>query len=383
MHEGGQDDQRQVVWVQLLADSGPPFELARWLEGTLPRRLKQELGNEVDWRVRARLEPLPLNERGEIPMGELAERHRTYDREAVVLLTDLPRRAGTQPIASDFSTTDNVGLVSVPALGLVRLRRRCLNLVAHVLGHLVDDALGQNPQGGRRSATRPRAGRFGGLLAPFTHIPSDHEKIDMHLGLVGARGRLRLLAGMVRGNRPWRLVPNLASATAAAAGTSAYGLVTTSFWQMAHSLSPTRLAVITVCALTAMTAWLLTYNHLWDRPDEPGDREKAVLYNLATALTVLLGVATMYVLLFAVTLIAAAVLIDSHYFAKQLGQSITIADYANLVWLTSSVGIVAGALGSSLESEESVRRATYSGRERERQTRAREGSNPEQRSASP
>jgi hypothetical protein len=36
------------------------------------------------------------------------------------------------------------------------------------------------------------------------------------------------------------------------------------------------------------------------------------------------------------------------------------------VWLTSSVGIVAGALGSSLESEEAVRRATYSARERDR-----------------
>ena len=147
---------------------------------------------------------------------------------------------------------------------------------------------------------------------------------------------------------------------------------------MEQALSPARLAVITVCALAAMTVWLFTYNHLWDRPDEPGDREKAVLYNLATALTVFLGVAIMYVLLFAVTLIAAAALIDSEYFGKQLGQPVSITDYARLVWLTSSVRIVAGALGSSLESEEWVRRAAYSGRERERQTRAREGSDPEQ-----
>jgi hypothetical protein len=47
-------------------------------------------------------------------------------------------------------------------------------------------------------------------------------------------------------------------------------------------------------------------------------------------------------------------------------------DYAKLVWLAFSVGIVAGALGSSLESEEAIRKATYSKREQERQARNRD-----------
>jgi hypothetical protein len=48
-----------------------------------------------------------------------------------------------------------------------------------------------------------------------------------------------------------------------------------------------------------------------------------------------------------------------------------VGSYLNLVWLGSSVGIVAGALGSSLEDEETVRKATYRRRERERQARNR------------
>jgi hypothetical protein len=39
--------------------------------------------------------------------------------------------------------------------------------------------------------------------------------------------------------------------------------------------------------------------------------------------------------------------------------------------LAASIGIVAGALGSSLEGEDEVRRATYSQREQQRQARDR------------
>ena len=62
----------------------------------------------------------------------------------------------------------------------------------------------------------------------------------------------------------------------------------------------------------------------------------------------------------------ALTLIDPDYFATILHRPASFPDYLKLVWLGSSVGIVAGALGSSLESEEAVRDATYGRRERER-----------------
>ncbi|HTK67201.1 MAG TPA: hypothetical protein VL595_32805 [Pseudonocardia sp.] len=361
---------RQIV-VHLLADEGLPSTLAEWLVDTLPSSLRARLHDGVQWQVEATTSVLRLNDDREIPAMEIADAHRDGRRgELVVLLTDLPRRAGTQPIASDFSTEGNVALVSVPALGAIRLRHRARRLVIHLIGHLVEEDLGLDPEPRRHSPHGRLTGKLGDLLAPTTHIRSRHEHVDMHLGLVGLRGRLRLLAGMVRDNRPWRLVPNLASATAAAAGTAAYGLLTSNFWNMADSLAPTRLALISLAAVTAMTVWLVTYNHLWDRPSTLGEREKAVLYNLSTLLTVLIGVVIMYLLLYGVTLVVAGALIDSGYFSRQLHHPVAVGDYARLVWLTSSVGIVAGALGSSLESEEAVRRATYSARERDRRALA-------------
>jgi hypothetical protein len=358
---------RREIVVHLLADKGLPSALAEWLVDTLPSTLRAGVHDGVQWQVDHTTAVLRLNDDREIPAVEIAEAHREGRREElVVLLTDLPRRAGTQPIASDFSTAGKVALVSVPALGAVRLRHRARKLVAHLVGHLLEEDLGLDPEPRRRGPPGRFTGKLSHLLAPTTHIRSHHQHIDMHLGLVGLRGRLRLLAGMVRGNRPWRLVPNLASATAAAAGTAAYGLVTSNFWSMADSLAAARLALISLAAVTAMTVWLVAYNHLWDRPSTVGKPEEAVLYNLSTLLTVLIGVVIMYSLLYGMTLLVAGALIDSAYFARQLHHPVAVGDYARLVWLTSSVGIVAGALGSSLESEEAVRRATYSARERDR-----------------
>ena len=195
---------------------------------------------------------------------------------------------------------------------------------------------------------------------------------------MGVRGRLRLLAGMVRDNRPWRLVPHLSSATAAAAATAAYGVVTSSFWTMADALPPWRLALITLLAVAAMTTWLLVYNHLWERPRDRRERGKVVLYNVSTLVTLLFGVACMYAILYVLTLFAAGIVIDGGYLATRVGHPAGWREYATVAWLAASIGIVAGALGSSLENEDAVRRATYSHREQQRQARDRAAERGEQ-----
>jgi hypothetical protein len=174
---------------------------------------------------------------------------------------------------------------------------------------------------------------------------------------------------MVRDNRPWRLVPHLSTATAAAAATAAYGLVNTSFWNLADSLPAWRLTIVNAVAIMSMATWILVYKHLWDRPKDPVDREAVALNNVSTLVTLTLGVVFMYAILYGLTLLAAAAIVDSGYLQSQLGHPAGVAAYATITWLASSVGIVAGAIGSSLETEDAVEEATYSYRERQRRRR--------------
>ncbi|RJQ66989.1 hypothetical protein D5S17_35000 [Pseudonocardiaceae bacterium YIM PH 21723] len=359
-------DAPREVTVGVLADEGLPHQVIRSIAEELPDTFASLVSGRTRWRVEHDAVQLPLDEDGDIPMRTLSEQHRRHRGwDLLVLVTDLPQRAGTRPVVAGVDVEEGVALISLPALGAVLVRRRVRALLVRVVRSLLSRS-GIDGEHDVGPAERLRE-----ALVPTKLLTDQRRSSTTRVALVGLRGRLRLLAGMVRDNRPWRLVPHLAGATAAAAGTAAYGIITSSFWKLADALPSLRLAAIMVVTVLIMTVWLTVYNHLWDRPSGSTERRTALLYNVSTATTLAIGVTCMYAVLFVLALLAAAVLIDSGYFAQALGHRVGVGTYLNLVWLCTSVGIVAGALGSSLEDEETVRSATYGRRERERQERHR------------
>ncbi|PPK64973.1 hypothetical protein V5P93_004283 [Actinokineospora auranticolor] len=280
--------------VGVLVDEGLPERVITTTVNELPEVFAAQVSGRTRWRVEREVDQLPLDEDGDIPMRALADRHREHRGwDLLVLVTDLPRRAGTAPVAAGVDVEHGVALISLPALGALLVRRRVRALLVRVVRQLVSRQPGlDGDPGGQGVAARLRR-----ALAPTQHVPDDHAPSATHVVLVGLRGRLRLLAGMVRDNRPWRLVPHLAGATAAAAGTAAYGIITSSSWKLADALSPLRLAGITVVTLLVMTVWLTVYNNLWDQPSETTERRKALLCNVSTATTLAIGVACVYAIL--------------------------------------------------------------------------------------
>ena len=376
-HPGPQGDETGELRLGVVADPGLPAEVAAALAaGELAEHLAATIGPWPRWVVEAVCEALPLNDDGIVPLTELAARHRRREGwDVVVYLTDLPRRSGTQPVVADLSTSHAAALVSLPAVGWVRLRRCVRDIVVYLLRRLTggwrreheESPRAAGPAGRRRM--RPRV--FGDLGVLVKEDVSPRPDIDLCLTLSGWQGRARLLFGMVRDNRPWLLVPHLTSATAAAAAAVAFGIFYNSIWGMAEALPAWRLALIMIASITVMVVWLMIYNHLWERPIGQHTRAETVIYNVSTAVTLLLGVACMYGILYVVALAVAALVMDAGYLQSQLHHPVGIRDYATLVWLASSIGVVAGALGSSLDSEEAVQKAAYSRREQERRARNR------------
>ncbi len=349
-----------VTVVALLADPDTPTENAERMARRLPDRLsrKSDKGRRFDVRVVSE----PVTAGSEDPptvMRRIRERANAEDWDVVVALTDLPLHSHGRKLVVDLNHEYRLALLSLPSLGGRRLQTRAQRAVEEAVLSLT----------GRRDAP-PRP--FDDPLAPVRPGPVDEdEPADLRYTTGGPRGYLRVLGGMVRANRPWRLVPGLSKALAAALATGAIATVNATVWSLAASLSTTRLVIAMVGSIALMIGWLIVDAHLWHRTAEisPEARKRAALYNASTVVTVGIGVLVCYAGLLVINLIWALFILNDQVFAFMTRSPLHLTEYLTLAWFVASVATVGGALGSGLESDEAIRAAAYSKREQERRRR--------------
>jgi hypothetical protein len=354
-----QDTARPVVGV-VCEPHGEPVGIAR----RLAQQLRERLGGEHEGacEVHVHHERLPLTEdthNAEL-LKHLGDLGRRNGWDLTLCIVDVPMRADGRPIVADAHLAGGAALLSLPAFGAMHLGRR-VREVAEFVARI--HARSPHP-----SEPANRSGKDGATVlaepferGPFEMVQPDADGIDLRI--LATRGRWRLLVGMVRANRPWRLVFGLTSALAAALAVGAYVLVNSGVWKLALALGALKLSAAALSAIALMVTWLIIDHGLWTRPVHTS---RAGLYNASTVLTLLIGVLCMYAGVFGVVLAASTFTMDAGYFHTEIGRPLRPGDYLTVTWLASSMAIVAGALGTGFESEDAVRQAAYSYRERER-----------------
>jgi hypothetical protein len=167
------------------------------------------------------------------------------------------------------------------------------------------------------------------------------------------------VVSMVLANRPWRLVRDLEFALAAALATAAYAVVTSTIWPLADTMGPVRLTAVAIVAIAILVTWLVVAHGLWERPSGQADSERVRLANKVTVGSLVIGVASFYAALFVVVTAASLIVIESGFMEKTLGHSVGFGSYLTIAWVATSLATVAGALGSGVETDDSVREALY------------------------
>ncbi|MFY2787781.1 hypothetical protein [Rhodococcus sp. MALMAid1271] len=333
--------------VGVVSDDGFASTIASSIIEKLPDHAMID-GQRRELRVSGASVPLPPTATGSAPLGQwLASVQATDEYDIVLCVSEVPRRLGSRPVIAELRD-GTTGALYVPSFGTLAVRHRAVVAALAMLHELIeaDD-----------SSRRPR--RY--FKSRWT--ASDSGEGDEVLLTSSLFGRIRLVSGMIRCNRPWRLVPTLSGALAAASAASAFGVFYASIWQMAASMSLGRLAMVAITAVLAMTVWVIYPNGLWEKRTFRSSTIDRWMYNAATVGTVLTGALCMYALLFAVVLFSAAVVISPAFLAEQIGRTASVADYFALAWLAASLGTVAGAVGSSVADREDILGATYGHRE--------------------
>ncbi|MFQ3560202.1 hypothetical protein QZN11_25870 [Streptomyces gramineus] len=358
-----------VTSVALLADPDAPTEITQRMAPTLPDRLARRSGPGRRFDVEVVSEPFTAGtEDLATLMRRIMDRASRGRWDIVVALTDLPLHSQGRKLVMDLSHEHGLGLLSLPTLGGFRLQSKARRAVEEAVLVLAGPQATE-PKGS--AGRQPPQGAFAGRLAPVRPGKVDKEEIaDLRYVVAGPRGYLRVLLGMVRANRPWRLVPGLSKALAAALATGAVATVNSTIWNLAAFLSTPRLVIAMIGSVVLMTGWLIVDANLWHRTDEvsPEARKRAALYNTSTVLTVGIGVLACYAGLMVINLVWALFILNDRVFATMTRTPLHGSEYWTLAWFVASVATVGGALGSGLESDEAIRAAAYSKREQERRS---------------
>jgi hypothetical protein len=358
----------RAVTLALIPAPDIPEKIAEELASELPDLLSSRVDGGVSWDVPVVVDPLTGTDR-EAPeiLDECREKMLSEGWDLALCLTDLPVYRGGRLVAADLSSERGVAGLSLPAMGALRLHPRSREATLRLAQELYEKV--HEPEA---DAALKRSPRSTGFVGPFRRVdPPDEDMkvmdVDARFAAPGPLGHLRLWSGMVLANRPWKMLPAFKGAIAAAFATGAYALVITTLWLLADSVGWARLLLLMLTALVAMVGWIIVAHHLWERPAQPEQRKWASLYNGVTVLTISTAVLSAYAILFALIFVAAWVFVPGAYFQSILKHPVGLGEYLSLSWLATSLATVAGALGASLEDEETVRAASYGYRQRRRQ----------------
>ncbi|HSK82012.1 MAG TPA: hypothetical protein VK902_01225 [Rubrobacter sp.] len=387
---GNQSVNDSTLTLGLVAAPDIPEKIANELATELPELLSKRVDDRVSWDVSVVVDPLTGTDRKAPEILDVCrERMLKEGWDLAICLTDLPVYRDGQLVVADASAARGVSLVSVPTLGLARLRKRVreatVQLVYELYARIPElgkDASLENGQKGNGDATvgdspgpRPQRlieRRLADLVAPFQRVePPDEDMkemdVDARFAAPKVPGHLRLWAGMVLANRPWKILPSFKTSIAAAFGMAAWVLASSAIWMLADSLGLVRLLLLMVLSVTAIVVWIIVAHGLWEHPDEEEAPHWAALYNGVTVLTMTTAVLMAYAVLFVLVFVAASVFVPSDYLQSTLGHPVGPGEYLILAWLAASLATIVGALGSTLEDEETVRNAVYGYRQRRRQ----------------
>ncbi len=324
-----------------LADAGLAEELARRLPGA---RWRLEL-------VESRLVKPPATDAVIVEAARRLLLDSGWDM--AVCLTDLPLHIQRRPVVAHANPVHNVAIVSVPALGAISARHRAregiVRLVERLIGSHAHGADGEGVVAVPRRLSVQRVRELGtdtadGAFAFTARVLT---------------GNLVLLGGMVAANQPWRLSLRLSRALTSAVAVGVFGLVYSDVWRLSDAFGWQRLVGTALLSVGATAATLIVGAGLWERTAAPGVRKQVLLFNIATTVTVVIGVTVLYAVLYLLALVAAFWFVVPQVFNSAVGHPGSLRDYFQLAWLTCSLAMIGGALGAALETEDAVHDAAY------------------------
>src|SRR4029078_8353233 len=206
---GGYPVSKPELRLGVVATPGLPADMAPRLADDLQAELSRTYP-ELTWRLPVVYDALLVPPALLPDLIDAGRRKLLSERwDMALCLTDLPLPSAGRTVAGHVSASHSVIVISVPAVGAVAVRRRLREAAQRLIGQALGGSGSDASTAGRRGRLRGRA---------------DLGDDGLSLAWGSGRGGARLMVGMLRANRPWRLGVKLYPATLASASLRAAAL---------------------------------------------------------------------------------------------------------------------------------------------------------------
>lgn len=363
----------KMITVGLIPAPELPTFITHKLAEIMPNEFNQEIDGDISWELSVFPDPLTGAAENVDKLIERAEAIKESNQwDYAVCLTDLPIFSKKGVVLGDVNDNEGVAQISIPAFGLPPVQKKVKQAIIQVVGELyyrVNEDYSINGESANRHKGLLERGFLFSPIRKNTQTDGI-EKSDVRFILKPKLyGRLKLLLGMTHANRPWSIIPSFKRVMAIAFATGAYGLIFPTLWRLSAVYEWPRFIILTLAVILAMIIWITFAHNLWEKPSEKSQRKLRLLYNTTTIMTLLVAVGVYYVTLFMLFLGVVAFLVPPETFSDVVGieeKKISFLHFFHLGWLVTSVATVAGAVGSSLESDETARNIMYGYRQQRR-----------------
>ncbi|MCJ1667182.1 5,10-methylene-tetrahydrofolate dehydrogenase [Staphylococcus sp. NRL 16/872] len=316
--------------------------------------LQQRINSNVDWKFETKVDLL-IGSAEDVyaSIDKAAELKKQNEWDFVVCITDLPSISGNKVVISDFDSEQQIAMISMPSLGWFNFERKLVNSITSLIEQLYYDKPKSHP-------------KFSLFIRPKAVEPSEDDSTKQrYINPFLILGWIQLILGLTRANEPWKNIFNFKKIISVAFATGTYVSIFSMPWELSVQYSIYRFIILMIIAIVGMAGWLLYAHQLFERKTAKSQRVYRYIYNATTMLTLILITLMNYVILYVLLSISISLFVPVSLFNNwtSANPDFTFQNYLKLLWFVASLGLLAGAMGSTVEDEEKIRRITYSYRQ--------------------
>lgn len=352
------------ITIGLISSPDSPANLINKISDQLKMSFKNEINKDIDWQFEIKVNIfVGAAEYVSETINKAVKMKEENNWDYAVCITDLPSFSERKAVITDISTKSGVGLISLPSFGAFPLKKRIIKALTYIV-----EVLNKHNQEDIKEVTSGINRIF--LFSKIKRvIPEEDTNTDIRYILQSRLiGWLRVISGMVFANRPWQAIGTFKRILTLAFATGTYISIFSIPWQLSVAYTPSRFVALMLLSMTGMVVWIIFAHHLWEKSTSKSQSQYRLLYNITTVMTLIVITIINYSVLYILFMLSISLFVPEGIFdvVTKEGANDSIENYLRLAWLTTSLGLLVGAVGATVEKEENIRRFTYSYRQRNR-----------------